>query len=42
VAVDPNNLTASGSYDGYVISPQQNIETPSNNGNLDGLEVQPE
>lgn len=42
VAVDPNNLTASGLYDGYVISPQQNIETPSNNGNLDGLEVQPE
>ena len=41
VAVDPNNLTASGAYDGYVLSPQQNIETPENNGNLDGIEVQP-
>ena len=42
VAVDPNNLTASGVYDGYVLSPEQNIETPENNGNLDGIEVQPE
>jgi hypothetical protein len=42
VAVNPNNLTASGSYDGYVMSPEQNIETPSSNGNADGIEVQPE
>ena len=42
VAVNPNNLTATGQYDGYVMSPEQNIETPSNNGNLDGIEVQPE
>lgn len=42
VAVNPNNLTASGVYDGYVMSPQQNIETPENNGNLDGIEIQPE
>ena len=42
IALNPNNLTASGPYDGYVMSPQQNIETPSNNGNLDGIEVQPE
>jgi hypothetical protein len=42
VAVNPNNLTTTGPYDGYVLSPEQNIETPENNGNLDGIEVQPE
>jgi len=41
IALNPNNLTASGVYDGYVLSPQQNTQTPSNNGNLDSLEVQP-
>jgi hypothetical protein len=36
----PNNLTT-GDYGGYVISTEQNGETPGNNGNLDGLEVTP-
>jgi len=40
VAVDPNNLITTG-YGGYVISPQQNNQTPSNNGNLDSIEIQP-
>lgn len=40
VAVTDDNLVATG-YGGYVISPQQNNDTPENNGNLDGLEVQP-
>ena len=40
VAVDPNNLITTG-YGGYVISPQQNNQTPENNGNLDSIEIQP-
>jgi hypothetical protein len=40
VATNPNNLTT-GAYGGYVISPQQNNQTPANNGNLDGLAVTP-
>lgn len=40
VATDPNNLTT-GEYGGYVISTEQNNETPQDNGNLDGLEVTP-
>lgn len=40
VATDPNDLTTGG-YGGYVISTEQNGETPGNNGNLDGLEVTP-
>jgi hypothetical protein len=41
VALDPNNLTAGPAYGGAVLSPEQNIEDPENNGNLDGLEIQP-
>jgi len=41
VAVNPNNLTAGPAYGGAVLSPEQNIEDPENNGNLDGLEIQP-
>ena len=38
VAVDPNDLITNG--DGhYVISTEQNTQTPENNGNLDGIEV---
>jgi hypothetical protein len=40
VAVTDDNLVTTG-YGGYVISPQQNNDTPENNGNLDGIEVQP-
>lgn len=28
-------------YGGEVLSPEQNINTPENNGNLDGLAIQP-
>ena len=38
VAVEENNLTTTG-YGGYVVSPEQNTQTPENNGNLDGLEA---
>lgn len=38
VAVDPNNLTTTGDNE-FVISPEQNTQTPENNGNLDGIEV---
>lgn len=38
VAVDPNNLITTGSNQ-YVVSPEQNTQTPENNGNLDGIEV---
>jgi hypothetical protein len=38
VAVDPNDLITTGSNQ-YVISPEQNIQTPENNGNLDSIEV---
>ena len=41
VALNPNNLSAGAAYGGAVLSPEQNIETPENNGNLDGLEIQP-
>lgn len=38
VALDPNDLITNG--DGqYVISTEQNTQTPENNGNLDGIEV---
>ena len=40
VAVTDDNLVTTG-YGGYVISTQQNDDTPENNGNLDGIEVQP-
>lgn len=38
VAVEDNNLIATG-YGQYVVSPEQNTQTPENNGNLDGLEA---
>jgi hypothetical protein len=38
VAVDPNNLTTGGDGN-YVVSPEQNTQTPENNGNLDSIEV---
>lgn len=38
VAVDPNNLITNGNNQ-YVVSPEQNTQTPENNGNLDGIEV---
>jgi hypothetical protein len=41
VAVDPNNLTVGEAYGGTVISTEGNTDTPENNGNLDGLEIQP-
>ena len=38
VALDPNDLITNG--DGqYVISTEQNTQTPENNGNLDGIEM---
>jgi len=38
VAVDPNDLITTGNNQ-YVISTEQNTQTPENNGNLDGIEV---
>lgn len=40
VATDPNNLTT-GEYGGYVISLEQDNQTPEDDGNLDGIEVTP-
>lgn len=40
VATDPNNLVTGG-YGGAIISTQGNISIPQDNGNLDGLNVQP-
>lgn len=41
VAVNPNNLSAGEPYGGAVLSTEGNTQTPQNDGNLDGLEVQP-
>jgi len=38
VAVDPNSITTGGDNN-YVVSPEQNTQTPENNGNLDDLTV---
>ena len=38
IAVQDNNLITTG-YSSYVVSTQQNNSTPSDNGNLDGIEV---
>jgi hypothetical protein len=38
VALDPNDLITNGNNQ-YVISTEQNTQTPENNGNLDGIEV---
>lgn len=42
VAVDPNGLAAQGTYGGAVLSPEQNTNTPENDGNLDGINIQPQ
>jgi hypothetical protein len=41
VAVKDNSLIT-GPYGGAVISTQQGTQAPSQNGNLDGIDVQPE
>lgn len=38
VAVDDNNLVTGGANE-FVISTEQNDDTPENNGNLNGIEV---
>jgi hypothetical protein len=41
VAVQDNSLTT-GEYGGFVISPEQNTQTPENNGNLDSIVISPD
>lgn len=41
VAVEDNSIITTGTNN-WVLSPEQNIETPENNGNLDNLNVGPE
>jgi hypothetical protein len=38
IAVEDNNLTIGG-YENFVLSPEQNTQTPENNGNLDSIET---
>lgn len=38
VAVEDNNLTTGGDNN-FVLSPEQNTQTPENNGNLDSIEI---
>ena len=40
IATNPNELTT-GDYGGFVISTEQDNQTPQDDGNLDGLEVTP-
>jgi hypothetical protein len=40
VALDPNALVTTGNAQ-FVISPEQNTQTPENNGNLDNLNLSP-
>ena len=40
VAVDPNAITTGGDNN-YALSPEQNTQTPENNGNLDDLSPSP-
>jgi len=40
VAVDGHAIDTGG-YQGYVLSTQANTSTPEQNGNVDGLEIQP-
>jgi hypothetical protein len=40
VAVDSHAIDTGG-YQGYVLSTQANTSTPEQNGNVDGLEIQP-
>lgn len=41
VAVDPNNISAGPAYGGSVLSTEGNTEIIENDGNLDGLEIEP-
>jgi hypothetical protein len=42
VATDPNDLLVSGGgFGGFVISTEQNTQTPENDGNIDGITVTP-
>jgi hypothetical protein len=41
VAVQDNSLTT-GPYGEYVVSPEQNTQTPENNGNLDSIVISPD
>ena len=41
VATNPNNLIT-GEYGGYIISTEQNTQTPENNGNLDSIALSPD
>jgi len=38
IAVEDNSLTT-GEYGTFVLSPEQNTQTPQNNGNLDSIEI---
>jgi hypothetical protein len=38
IAIEDNNLTIGG-YENFVLSPEQNTQTPENNGNLDSIET---
>jgi len=38
IAVEDNNLTIGG-YENFVLSPEQNTQTPENNGKLDSIET---
>lgn len=40
VAVDPNDLTTDG-YGGYIISTEQNTNTPESDGNNNPIQIQP-
>lgn len=40
VAVEDNSIITGGPNN-YVVSPEQNTQTPENNGNLDNLNVSP-
>jgi hypothetical protein len=40
VAVDPNGIVTSTDQD-WTLSPEQNTQTPENNGNLDNLSPSP-
>ena len=40
VAVDPNSILANGIQQ-IVLSTEQNTETPENDGNVDGISIQP-
>ena len=40
VAVDPNGIVTSSDQD-WTLSPEQNTQTPENNGNLDNLSPSP-